>query len=71
LCFYVASLWRVLFSQDFFYKKNLLRFVCVWQADLFLDTPLVNAHTSATDVLWAGVPMLTMPRFSLVDYKIV
>jgi hypothetical protein len=22
--------------------------------DIFLDTPLVNAHTSATDILWAG-----------------
>jgi protein O-GlcNAc transferase len=30
-------------------------------ADLFIDTPLVNAHTSATDVLWAGVPLVTLP----------
>jgi protein O-GlcNAc transferase len=30
-------------------------------ADLFLDTPLVNAHTTGTDVLWSGVPMLTLP----------
>ncbi|OVA01640.1 Tetratricopeptide TPR-1 [Macleaya cordata] len=30
-------------------------------ADLFLDTPLCNAHTTGTDVLWAGVPMVTLP----------
>lgn len=28
-------------------------------ADLFLDTPLCNAHTTASDALWAGVPVLT------------
>jgi predicted O-linked N-acetylglucosamine transferase (SPINDLY family) len=30
-------------------------------ADLFLDTPLCNAHTTASDALWAGVPVLTTP----------
>ncbi len=29
------------------------------QADLFLDTPLFNAHTTAMDALWAGLPVLT------------
>lgn len=28
-------------------------------ADLFLDTFYYNAHTSASDALWAGVPVLT------------
>jgi protein O-GlcNAc transferase len=28
-------------------------------ADLFLDTLPHNAHTTASDVLWAGVPVLT------------
>jgi protein O-GlcNAc transferase len=28
-------------------------------ADLFLDTLPVNAHTSASDALWAGLPLLT------------
>eukprot|EP00667_Euglena_gracilis_P002224 EG_transcript_2224 len=31
------------------------------QADLVLDTPVYNGHTTVTDVLWAGVPVLTMP----------
>ncbi|KAB2005513.1 hypothetical protein ERO13_D11G252600v2 [Gossypium hirsutum] len=30
-------------------------------ADLCLDTPLCNAHTTGTDVLWAGLPMVTLP----------
>lgn len=30
-------------------------------ADLFLDTPLCNGHTTGTDILWAGLPMITMP----------
>jgi protein O-GlcNAc transferase len=29
-------------------------------ADLFLDTWPVNAHTTASDALWAGVPVLTV-----------
>jgi len=28
-------------------------------ADLFLDTPHYNAHTTAADALWVGVPLLT------------
>jgi predicted O-linked N-acetylglucosamine transferase (SPINDLY family) len=28
-------------------------------ADLFLDTPAYNAHTTANDALWAGLPVLT------------
>jgi predicted O-linked N-acetylglucosamine transferase (SPINDLY family) len=29
------------------------------QADLFLDTWPYNAHTTASDALWAGLPVLT------------
>ena len=29
-------------------------------ADLFLDTPNYNAHTTGTDILWSGTPMLTL-----------
>ncbi|KAJ1488302.1 glycosyl transferase family 41-domain-containing protein [Baffinella frigidus] len=31
-------------------------------ADLFLDTPSFNAHTTGVDALWAGTPLLTYPR---------
>ena len=30
------------------------------QADLFLDTFPCNAHTTASDALWAGLPVLTL-----------
>ena len=30
-------------------------------ADLFLDTTVCCAHTTATDSLWAGVPLVTCP----------
>lgn len=30
-------------------------------ADLFLDTEYYNAHTTASDALWAGCPVLTRP----------
>ena len=30
-------------------------------ADLFLDTFPINAHTTASDALWAGLPLITCP----------
>jgi predicted O-linked N-acetylglucosamine transferase (SPINDLY family) len=30
-------------------------------ADLFLDTMPYNAHTTASDALWVGLPVLTAP----------
>lgn len=30
-------------------------------ADICLDTPLCNGHTTGMDVLWAGCPMVTLP----------
>jgi predicted O-linked N-acetylglucosamine transferase (SPINDLY family) len=35
-------------------------------ADVFLDTHFVNAHTTAVDALWAGLPVLTWPGRSFV-----
>jgi predicted O-linked N-acetylglucosamine transferase (SPINDLY family) len=32
------------------------------RADLFLDTLWINAHTGASDALWAGLPVLTCPQ---------
>ena len=39
--------------------EHLKRSYC---ADLFLDTPACNAHTTGCDVLWSGTPMITLPR---------
>jgi predicted O-linked N-acetylglucosamine transferase (SPINDLY family) len=32
------------------------------RADLFLDTLLINAHTGASDALWAGLPLISCPQ---------
>lgn len=36
-------------------------------ADLCLDTPLCNGHTTGMDVLWAGTPVLTFPLETLAS----
>ncbi|KAJ1560820.1 hypothetical protein HK096_007078, partial [Nowakowskiella sp. JEL0078] len=35
-------------------------------ADVFLDTPECNAHTTAADILWSGTPIITYPKY---DFK--
>ena len=36
-------------------------------ADVCLDTPLCNGHTTGMDVLWGGCPMVTMPLETLAS----
>jgi protein O-GlcNAc transferase len=49
---------RLVFHPQVSIYDHLAR---VTHADLFLDTLNYNGHTSATDALWAGVPVLTRP----------
>ena len=49
---------RLVFGEKMAKPRHLARLA---QADLFLDTFSINAHTSASDALWAGVPLLTCP----------
>lgn len=49
---------RILFADHVPQDQHLARIAL---ADLFLDTAPYNAHTTASDVLWAGVPVLTCP----------
>lgn len=49
---------RLIFAGRTDYPSHLAR---LQQADLFLDTSPFNAGTSASDALWAGVPVLTCP----------
>lgn len=44
--------------------QYLARYRC---ADLFLDTSPYNAGTTASDALWAGLPVLTCPGRSMVS----
>ena len=54
---------RLVFAEPVAKSLHVARFGL---ADLFLDTLICNAHTGASDALWAGVPLLTCPgaRFS-------
>jgi protein O-GlcNAc transferase len=47
---------RLIFARWLPYSEHLARMRC---ADLFLDTLPFNAGTTASDALWAGVPLLT------------
>ena len=47
---------RLVFAARAPLPQHLARHAC---ADLFLDTWPFNAHTTASDALWAGLPLLT------------
>ena len=49
---------RLVFSPRLPHAQHLARHAL---ADLFLDTHPYNAHTTASDALWAGCPVLTCP----------
>lgn len=49
---------RIVFGKLLAKPRHLAR---LGLADLFLDTRWYNAHTTASDALWAGVPVLTCP----------
>lgn len=36
-------------------------------ADVCLDTPLCNGHTTSMDVLWTGTPVVTVPMETLAS----
>ncbi|MGA9829092.1 MAG: tetratricopeptide repeat protein [Rhodanobacteraceae bacterium] len=49
---------RLVFMPKLPHTEYLARYR---HADLFLDTAPYNAHTTASDALWAGCPLLTVP----------
>ncbi len=49
---------RLVFAQSLPKPEHLARHRL---ADLFLDTLICNAHTTASDALWAGLPVITCP----------
>ncbi len=51
-----VALDRLIFASRVSPEEHLARFRL---ADLFLDTLPYNAHTTASDALWAGVPVVT------------
>lgn len=55
---------RLVFASHMPLPEHLARHRC---ADLFLDTAPYNAHTTASDALWAGLPVLTCPGHSFAS----
>ena len=51
-----VAAWRLIFAARMKQDEHLAR---QRLADLFLDTLPVNAHTTASDALWAGLPVVT------------
>lgn len=49
---------RLVFAGYMTHAEHLAR---LRHADLFLDSFTCNAHATASDALWAGVPVLTLP----------
>lgn len=49
---------RLIFAQKKANPEHLARYAL---ADLFLDTFPYGSHTTASDAMWMGVPILTMP----------
>jgi predicted O-linked N-acetylglucosamine transferase (SPINDLY family) len=47
---------RIVFAQRASQENHLARLQC---ADIMLDTYPYNAHTTSSDALWAGVPVVT------------
>jgi predicted O-linked N-acetylglucosamine transferase (SPINDLY family) len=48
---------RIFFAHTTSYAEHLSRLAA---ADLFLDSWFYNAHTTASDALWAGLPLVTL-----------
>ena len=55
---------RILFSNVAAKEEHVRRGQL---ADVCLDTPLCNGHTTGMDVLWAGTPMITLPGETLAS----
>jgi predicted O-linked N-acetylglucosamine transferase (SPINDLY family) len=59
-----VSAGRLIFASNQPQTAHLARLTL---ADLVLDTRPVNSHTTASDALWAGVPILTCPGEAFVS----
>lgn len=55
---------RILFSNVAAKEEHVRRGQL---ADVCLDTPLCNGHTTSMDVLWTGTPVVTLPGETLAS----
>ncbi|MEG4391176.1 TIGR03032 family protein [Microcoleus sp. BROC3] len=49
---------RLIFAPRLLPEEHLARHIWI---DLFVDTLYCNAHTTASDALWMGIPLITCP----------
>ena len=52
---------RIIITPKATKKEHINR---CYLADLALDNPMTNGHTTSCDLLWSGLPMLTFPRLA-------
>ncbi len=55
--------YRIIFARKVSHEQHLARFR---HADVFLDTFVYNAHTTAIEALAAGIPVVTLPGEAVV-----
>jgi len=55
---------RIIFTDTALKDVHINR---CYLADLVLDTPLCNGHTTTCDALWSGAPVLTLPLEALAS----
>ncbi len=55
---------RIVFAATETYQRHFSRLAL---ADVFVDTWPYNAHTTASDALWAGVPVVTLAQDSFAS----
>lgn len=55
---------RIIFADKVPMGEHLARHML---ADVFVDTSTFNAHTTAVDALWAGLPVITLPGKSFAS----
>ena len=65
--FVLAAQRRIVFSTPVPHPLHLAR---ASLADVFLDTLNYNAHTTATDALWTGVPLITVAASNKMQSRV-
>ncbi|XP_053377277.1 UDP-N-acetylglucosamine--peptide N-acetylglucosaminyltransferase 110 kDa subunit-like [Mercenaria mercenaria] len=55
---------RIVFSDPVKKEEYIRR---AQLADVFLDTPLCNAHTTGMDAIFAGLPLVTLPQRNIAS----
>jgi len=58
---------RIIFTEKVDKNSHINR---CFLADLSLDNPLTNGHTTTCDLLWSGLPVITLPLTSNMPSRV-